>query len=310
MNENFNVVVKAEYSRIIFDDESNYFIALDKNSDWIVLNEKGKQLLKSPTYIFHIYDTLFSLSEKKGQTLVSLANSDVKISAYAFVRSSMPLIPCRKSTLFEYIDMAGNPVFQGMYFKRAYGFFEEMSVNIDSDWNWVVIDKSGNYKFGKDFNYIGQKFSEGLLFAEDKNGKTGYVDAEGNFKIIIKTVPGSEDNAVFSNFYDDVALVNTIKNGVCLINKEGEYLRKNLGFSYFYDFCNGLALFMVSNDKSDSYNYIDIEGNILSESNFEYAQNFHNGWAAVLLNGKDAIINTKGDIYFLENLDGTILQSD
>lgn len=300
MNENHKIIVKAEYTRLDFYDNCKYFIGVDRDSKWVILNERGKCLFKDSNPITHIYDDFFAVMEKKGEALFSVKNADKRNHAYKFIRSSQALIPCKKENLFEYIDLNGQSVFQNQYFRRSYGFYEGVSVNMTKDWEWAVIDESGNYLFGKDFEYLGQKFSEGLLFAQDKFGKSGYVDSSGKFKILVKTSRFTEDNSVASHFYNGVAIVLTDADGFCLINRNGEYLKKNLPIMYFYDFCDGFALVITSknSDKKILYNYIDTSGNFLSKENFEYAQNFCNGWAAVSIYGRDAVINKKGEIYF------------
>ena len=47
MNENFKVIVKAEYDRLIFEEQSNYYIVVDKKSGWCILDKQGKNVYKS-----------------------------------------------------------------------------------------------------------------------------------------------------------------------------------------------------------------------------------------------------------------------
>ena len=55
-------------------------------------------------------------------------------------------------------------------------------------------------------------------------------------------------------------------------------------------------------DKNEKYNFLSHYGNKISDSDFDYAEQFVNGYAIIKINGKDAIIDTKGNIFYSEDL--------
>ena len=63
-------------------------------------------------------------------------------------------------------------------------------------------------------------------------------------------------------------------------------------FDFAWDFHEGFAV-VILNEK---YNFIDTSGKMLSEQWYDWAGNFHEGFALVELNGKYNFINTKGEL--------------
>lgn len=298
MNQELEVIKYAEYDSMTPECKNQYFIANKKQNNKIefyIFDSNGSCIYESKESIRHIWNDYFSVTTQKGEKLISLS-SDKEITAYQFVSSQEPMIPCRKDIYRQYIDESGNVIFPELEFRRAYGFYENHSVNIDQDWQYEVIDKKGNYKFGKIFSELGQHFSEGLLYAREKTGKSGYVDYEGKFKIVIPLKKSDEDTCIAIGFYKDRSIVNTKNQGICLINKEGKIIKDNIKVSWFYDFSDDFAL-VTKND--GSFNFISLEGNFISSEDFEYAENFCNGYAIINLNGNDGLINKKGKVTIL-----------
>lgn len=298
MNQDFEVIKYAEYDSMNPECRNQYFIASKKDNTknkFYIFDSIGSCIYESDECIRHIWNDCFSVTTPKGEKLIQL-NSDKEIFAYQFISSSEPKIPCRTDTYRQYIEMSGNVIFPELEFRRAYGFYENHSVNINRNWEFEVIDTNGKYKFGKDFSDLGQHFSEGLLYAKGKNGKTGYVDYDGNFKIIIPLKESDEDTCIAIDFYKNHSIVNTKKQGICLINKDGQIIKDNIKVSWFYDFSEDYALVVK---KDGGFNFLSMEGNFIFNEDFEDAKNFCNGYAIIKLKGNDGLINKKGEIRFL-----------
>ena len=298
MDQDFEIIEFAEYDSMNPECENQYFIAgktKNNNREFFVFNSKGICVYKSDQNISHIWNDCFSLSTKTGEKLISL-NSDKEIIAFQFVSSQEPIIPCRKDVYRQYIDPTGNIIFPELEFRRAYGFYENHSINLNKDWQYEVIDINGEYKFGKDFIELGQHFSEGLLYARDKKGNSGYVNYDGKFKILIPLKTTDEDTCIGTDFYKGRAIVNTVNHGICLISKDGEIIKDNIKVSWFYNFCDDYALVKR---KDGYFNFLSLEGTFLFDEDFDDAKDFCNGYAIIKLKGTDGLINKNGEIKIL-----------
>ena len=109
----------------------------------------------------------------------------------------------------------------------------------------------------------------------------------------------SEDNVIATNFYKKRAIVNTVNNKICLIDNNGQILKEGMKFYWFFDFCEDYSV-VIYDDKS--YNFMSLDGQFLSKENFDYAENFINGYACVIFKGQDALIDTNGNLYLMKDL--------
>lgn len=301
MDDTFKIVKSAEYNSInsVFNNE--FFIVSKKTDNGIeneILDEDGVSIYKSYGMIKHVWNDYFSVSNKNKEELICLHSED-KIYAYQFIPTDEPKIPCKKETYRIYIDQTGKELFPNLQFRRSYGFFENRSVNINPNWNYEIIDGNGNYIFGKELADAGQHYSEGFLYVREKNGTSGYVDYNGNFKIKIPLMKKSEDNVIATNFYKKRAIVNTVNNKICLIDNNGQILKEGMKFYWFFDFCEDYSV-VIYDDKS--YNFMSLDGQFLSKETFDYAENFINGYACVIFKGQDALIDTNGNLYLMKDL--------
>ena len=298
MDQDLKIQISAKYDLIRPEDNNKYFIASKTQNNIIkseIFDENGIQLYKAEGIINHIYNDYFSLSTKNGEVLFSL-HSDKVLNAYKFISSEEPKIPLRKDVNYEYINESGIELFPELEFRRAYGFNENRSVNINLNWEYEVINEKGDYIFGKEFQELAQHYSEGLLYATKMNGETGYVDYMGNFTIKIPTKKHEENNIIATNFYKGRAIINSANNGICIIDKNGTILEKEIKVSWFYDFCEDFSLVVF---EDGSYNFLTLKGEFLSPKNFSFAKNFCNGYAIVTINGKVGLLNKEGILFFL-----------
>ncbi|MCR4736291.1 MAG: WG repeat-containing protein [Treponema sp.] len=299
LNQNLDSIIPAEYDSITPEFNNKYFIASKNQNNTIeteIYSKEGKCLYKTTGIVRHIWNDYFSLFTEKGETLFNL-HTDAKICAYQFTPSSEAKIPCRKDVYRQYINEEGIVIFPELAFRRSYGFYEGHSVNLNTDWEYEIIDNDGKYIFGHNLLDAGQHYSEGLLYARDKKGNCGFVDYNGNFKIKIQLKKQNEDTVIATSFYKGRAIVNTTEHGICLIDSNGKILKEKLQFAWFYDFCEDFA---IITNKDGTYNFMTLEGNLLSDKNFDEVKNFCNGYAIISLNGKDGLIDKKGKIIYKE----------
>ena len=294
------ILKTAEYDNIKPEYNNEFFIAnkhVDKTIESEILDQNGLLLYKATGTITHIWNNYFSVITNKGEKLICLDSPKI-ITAYKFIPSQEPKIPCRTEVYRQYIDEKGNILFPQLEFRRAYGFYENRSVNINLDWDYEIIDGNGNYIFGKDFLELGQHYSEGLLFARDKKGQSGFVDYDGTFKFLIPLLNNNEDIVIATHFYKGKAIVNTVDKGICLIDKAGNIIKEKIPVTWFYDFCEDYAIVTRSNN---SCNFLSLNGDFLLKEDADNIKDFCNGYAIISIHDKDALVDKNGQIIYMNN---------
>jgi hypothetical protein len=182
------------------------------------------------------------------------------------------------------------------------------------------IDASGKAVTKEDDFYRGWEFSDGLAAAQKNDGdKWGYIDRAGKFVIS----PRFEYNYLtetLSSFSDGLAAIE-IKDKYGYIDRAGEFVIEPQ-FLHGADFQEGLARVAVEgpcayfdyDDPCEFFNppqalpsaardrkpplckftFIDKKGAIITAERFERAENFAEGLAAVMKNGKWGFIDKQG----------------
>ena len=221
-----------------------------------------------------------------------------------------------KKGLWGYVDMSGNEIIPFKY-QKAYGFNDGFaSVQINGKWNY--IDIQGNYLNENTWYDDACSFSEGCARVKkdglynfiNKNGELisedwydmahayfshglagvkasycwGYIDANGEeiVPLLYETATSFSENGV--------AIVS--KGKYYLVDTQGKFIFECPGEINTYH--EGLA--RVS--RIDGYNFIDCNGNLISDICYDYAYDFHEGLAAVKdrKSRKWGFIDTKGKI--------------
>jgi WG containing repeat len=131
----------------------------------------------------------------------------------------------------------------------------------------------------------GQTFAShpGLHPVPDKNGKWGFIDRTGSFRIAPRYVRANE-------FSDGVAYVffwegDTRMNGI--VDTAGKFtlLQTN---DYEVSFHDGLAKFQTPGGQEQKFGYMDKAGRVVIKPQFYFAGDFYEGraWVEVLENGE------------------------
>lgn len=139
-------------------------------------------------------------------------------------------------------------------FDNAYDFLNSHTV-VQYKGKWGIIDKTGKYVFPSLLNNSPGFFSEDLCIVEANDGKIGYIDQHGTWRIS----PQFEDG---TSFVEGLAGVK-INGKWGFINKKGELIIP-ADYKEIKLFENGVASVKLSND---SWAKIDKQGNIKSGNN-------------------------------------------
>ena len=264
--------------------------------------------------IYILYDDILSYTpngEKypkiiKFRDNILVANAS-GISASAVGNDIIILVRFTPDIEKGFINLSGNRILPDFYLKRiSRGFKEERAVVIlDDNLGIRIIDINGNFYGNLHFFRTGWYFSEGLLPAETTDGKTGYINLDGDFAFlvpIVADIPEYDESPLnATDFKDGFAIIQTILEPPTwkVINNKGEFVSDDLPLFLANAFADGLSR-VKTNDAG--YGYININGEMVIEPIFEKAYSFNNGYARIIYNGRDGIIDTKGEVFWSDEI--------
>ena len=210
--------------------------------------------------------------------------------------------------------------------------FSEGFAAVKDEGEWFFVDRSFHLALLENYNYLVeggfedvQPFSEGFA-AVKKGGRWGYIDSTGDMfldNVFDKVRPFNKGYAILyldgkcgminteMNFvvpfdYDNVYLWSD--GDVAIVEKNGQYgiydLSNNSVIFNEYShnviaFSEGLAVVSNSRDLLDpnlKNGYIDKTGRLIIPAQFDYANKFSEGLAAVKKGNKWGFINHQGEI--------------
>jgi hypothetical protein len=185
------------------------------------------------------------------------------------------------------------------------GFREGRAVITGVNRGLQIIDINGKFYDKLNFFRAGSYFSEGLLPAETKERVTGYINREGEFAFTVPIVAEYYDDdwspLYATDFRGGYALIQTSLEPPVwrVINNLGEYASDELSIDQAYAFADGLSCVRTIDRK---YGYINTNGETVIATVFDSAESFVRGYARIVYQGRDGIINTEGNIFWSDEL--------
>ena len=298
-----------------FDAGCNY-LALKKNDKWGFIDITGKDITQYKyEHIYTFNDTTF-IAQYNGYFGESDYNQNI-------------LIPFKYDEIYHSWDDAC-PVtfvksgeFYGMYNSKKEQVLEcEYGLMLPNSEGFITIKKGAqSYKdvrkalveaeSGKiviPFDYMDMgHFSEGLVGAQNLEGKWGYLDKTGKMVLpFIYEDAGDFSEGLAAVYKRSGEYANTMfgrreKLKCGYIDKTGNTVIP-FNFQQCYsitmnEFHNGLAVQGVSsrNVYAQVFGYIDKTGEWVIRPKFDDAENFEKGIAQVVINDQYGYINTKGE---------------
>lgn len=155
----------------------------------------------------------------------------------------------------------------------------------------AYMDKTGKEFFSRANN--GYSFSEGLAWRQDTTS-TGYIDTKGR---LIFELPQGKMSAFYTNdhsnssFRDGMAAVKGENNKYGYIDKNGNLLI-DFEFEEANHFSEGVALVKIGG----KYGFIDKKGEFVINPQFISARSFQGGLAAIKLGSSWGYVNHSGTI--------------
>ena len=239
----------------------------------------------------------------------------------------------RKDNIECYIDLNGTVAFNS---RRAFNgpFYDGLAkiyTGTDYRKKHGFIDKTGKYVV-KPFECLEMawRFSEGMAWYRNKiedGGQFGFIDIKGNTVIEPKypyacdfseglacvqrgwidkngTMVIDLGRKLYANdiFHEGLAIVRSLydkKKG--FVDKSGNMVLDCSQYSDVHSFHEGLALVRKEAKTGDKFGYIDKSGDVIIPPMFDYAFDFSNGLAQIMIKQSIGYINKNGDIIYMSH---------
>lgn len=184
-----------------------------------------------------------------------------------------------------FINRKGETVIPPVY-DRAESFSNNLPVRVRLDGRWGIINREGQLLQPCIHSYIGP-WSEGLALIVS-NDKFGYINAAG--KIVVPQQYLYNRDILGDNLFSEGTARVLLDKKAGLIDSTGKLVLPR-DFDDVQPFSEGLAPV----NKKEKWGYADRLQKLRIPYTYEYAWPFSNGIARVKVNGKIALIDTKGN---------------
>jgi len=193
------------------------------------------------------------------------------------------LLPFKAKNLFGFVDTKGNIVVQPKFY-AASSFADGLAAVCFSysDRRWGFIDTSGTLVIPFKYSEF-QDFHDGLARVH-MGEESGFINKKGEF-----VIRSTENFQVEGNFSEGLASVNLPSNGKGFINPSGKIVIK-LPPCDVGEFHDGLCYASLLKNGTRLLGYIGKTGTWLIKPQFDNAENFSEGLAAVYFADKALLI--------------------
>lgn len=233
---------KLDYIDLIYTDNDNYIITIDKQGKYGVMNKQKEVIIQNNyQYIEYIFGEYF-ICTKDGK--LGVVNSSGK---YELDFQYNVIQRVQNKNILQAINNEQNTLeIYNKEMKKVYSI-QNGSIYVKDNYVEVISNIDRQY-FDNDGNIISNKdlFSNNVLFAVNKDGKWGFEDKSGEIKL-----EAIYDMATELNIYGFAGIKQNEKWGV--IDKDGniivepkytidllqpefisKYCKKNMGFGFEY----------------------------------------------------------------------------
>ena len=168
-----------------------------------------------------------------------------------------------------------------------------------------VFDINGNV-VKSDLIDSGMNYSQGLLPVISKTD-SGFIDKKGNYifkcKIYREPSGGGLCPSLSCSFKEDVACVPVSENEWRIYDKNGKVLFRTSEYKLAANtFNEGKICVYKKTPQGKIYSFLDKTGKQFSKYTFEKVTSFYNGYAMVILDGKDALLDSFGKIIYVSEI--------
>lgn len=282
--------------------ESLLFPIQDSQGKYGYINKMGKVVVK-PNFeyaaefhdrvgVIHVDDESDGIVNTNGKIII-LSQIDILSDFYKEVAIA------RIKEKYGLIDNKGNvisyfnfEVESSEYRPSSTKFSDSLAMIPILDKGLLFVNEIGKVELILNSGYKTSGFNEGLATITFKDGSVGVIDKTGNY-IINPTSPNEQSISVPSE-----GLVRTGKHFIesgetaywKYFNKEGK-VELEVSYDYAGDFVEGVAQVLVNK----KWGYMDKNGKIAILPQFDLTENFKEGLAAVKLNDRYGFIDKSGE---------------
>lgn len=198
---------------------------------------------------------------------------------------------------FIYVDKTGRAPIPSQFFECYNVMSFPIPVRVERSSKAGFVDKKGEYVIEAKFD-VARPFVDGYAVV-GLNNKQGYINLKGDFII--------EPQFYRANYFQSgLARVilkdaETKKKTEGYINKDGKFVvEPTIKMGNARDFSEGLAAVSMDGQK---WGFIDTNGKIAINPEFEKASPFSEGYAKVRIDGKYGFIDKNGDVVIKPKFD-------
>ncbi len=286
IDKDLTVIIEPQYE--IISTNNNVFTCFSSNKKVDCYNSSAELIhsIKSPVKFTPFTDSESIVNKKY---LLNIETGEVKS--------------------FDYYTFVNNNGFL-----EFYGFKEGLALTVkntysDARYRYSVCDTNG-FVILDNIEQSGYSFSGGFLPVVLADGKSGFVDTKGN--LVIETsfyinpdelLAPRQTPAITYYFNEGVALVQKTKELWYLFTESGE--SKQLPDNVFlaaFKFSKNLVAVYKKESEIKKYGFMNKNLGIEIPCVFDYAENFVGNYAIVKYQGKDGLIDAKGNFYASEDL--------
>lgn len=316
VNDKLDVVAGPLFTLAITDDNDFIVTFKDSTREIDILNRNGEFLysvdrisdeviqffsIGNSSVVIETFSSGKFILDCKTRELTSLKNLSI-----LFSKSKSPnknLIPLENGYYYSYEKKC---VLNEKRYLRAFPYSEDRAIVFTND-GYAIIDENENIISDSFLSFeICDYYTEGLLPIKLKNGKTGFIDKNCNVKFYID-IKGSEPNPkelpTFKYYFDNgICCLETNSEGWVVIDTNGNIIKKLDNLTPCTDQSYSESMLAVYDNSFEKCGFLDEKGNLLIPCEFDEAESFVNGYAQVVYQGKNALVDKKGNVYFLNDL--------
>lgn len=318
LNDNLEVVVVPEYDRGLITTDKEFVVLGKKNNldyNFSVMNFNGEILFSKETKFNGLKNIAgnqlyFESLNKNENDVIYFPSENKKIilaeklyNIYS-VTNTFELPDFIASGKYYYDINQQKKIFADKDFLHVLPMVDGVAVVVDKNFEKKIINDKGEIIFEEVIN-CARNFTEGLLAVKCKN-KSGFINKTGKMIFECSIYPDGSDspkgtpnlNCAFS---EGLVYVPTQKDSWSLFNKRGKIIKDNLKY-YPSGNIYSEGMLQVYDKGKNKYGYLNAKGDIEIPFVFDKATSFNNGYANVIYDGKEALIDLKGNLFFSEDL--------
>ena len=301
-DKNKNIVIESQYEYA--EDFLGDFAIVGKSEVYSVINKSNivfDSILKDCERLRRVSEKIFyngfngSFYDVSLKKMIELDKTAIPY----FNLTQKYYYPSSKNEV-EYIDSNYKILLTGNNWHIAYAMTDEMAFVKKKDWSQVVINIKGEEILDNVYD-CGRTASEGLL-AVETNKESGYINNKGEFVFHCKFEPNNHEffpPGINYPFSEGVAAVQVSPGVFTIFDKKGNIVLNEKTALDMKPCTNGFIMYQTFDDK---YGFLKKNGRSAFKCEFDYAEPFYNGFAIIIYNGEDAILDKSGNVFLSKDL--------